>query len=129
MTSLPAKKASRSAIPGSKCFVTPFISIASVYTIPSNPNSLRNTSTIVGPDNVVGLFSRASRAGTFRCATITEVAPCVTNCLNGYNSMLSRRALVWGIMGKSLCESTSVSPWPGKCFRQDMTSTSCMPLI
>ena len=37
-------------------------------------------------------------------------------------------SISWLITGKSLCESTSVSPCPGKCLAHAIIPSSCIPL-
>ena len=46
---------------------------------------------------------------------------------NGRSSTSSSRAREWSTAGSSRCESTSVSPWPGKCLAQAATPPSCSP--
>ena len=61
------------------------------------------------------------------CATITPAAPAAMPVLNGASSTASSRSRGCGTTGRPRCESTSVSPWPGKCFSVASMPASCRP--
>ena len=112
--SLPTSKALKSTlIEGS--WRTPFISRASVTVIPLKLySSLSNLPTVLD-DKEDGYF--LSIAGTLRWANITDSAsPSSISFLKGNNSTLFNLFILLFITGSVLCESLSVSPWPGKCF-------------
>ena len=64
-----------------------------------------------------------------KCATITISTPSTTSFLNGYISRESSLSLVKGSTGSPKCESTSVSPCPGKCFAEPAIPPSRIPRI
>ena len=114
--SFPAKNARTSASPSGKYFTTAFISIASDTTRPLKPSESFKTPVTIGRDNVEGKFFVESNAGISIWAIITPLMPALIACLKGYSSSVSSRFLLKGNKGRSRCESTLVSPWPGKCL-------------
>ena len=113
--SLPAIKARTSNSPGSKAFATPRMFSASVKIRPLYPNLLISSESTIRFDNVEGSLISGSRAGTAKCAT--SIPPIISAVLRkGYISMSFRRLMSWSTSGSARCESTWVSPCPGKCF-------------
>ena len=84
---------------------------------------------MVLPDKEVGVFGVLSMLGTDKCATITDPTPAAINARKGASSKESNAALDLIITGKSKCESTATSPWPGKCLAVAITLLSCSPFI
>ena len=62
------------------------------------------------------------------CAVITMPAPASMPAANGTSSTESSRAMFPVTVGSDECESTSVSPCPGKCLIAATTPASCEPL-
>ena len=62
------------------------------------------------------------------CAVIIAGA-CAAAVRNGANSKRSSSASGLSTVGRSRCESTCVSPWPGKCLTQQATPASALPAI
>lgn len=54
--------------------------------------------------------------GTEICAVMTAPMPASIAARNGRSSTESMRARSWLMTGNAMWESTSVSPWPGKCL-------------
>ena len=78
-TSFPARMASASVCPFSKCLVTPFISKASVKISPSKLICSLAIPVTIDFDSVEGLLGLSSRAGTFKCPTMKLAIPCLAN--------------------------------------------------
>ena len=76
-----------------------------------------------------GLTSVASICGKPICATIIEPMPASTIERNGTSSTFSNRSREKFIIGKPRCESTAVSPCPGKCFAVAKTFPDCKPCV
>ena len=53
--------------------------------------------------------------------------PLLMALLKGINSTLFNRSILCLITGRLKCESIFVSPWPGKCLAQAITSFFCNP--
>ena len=58
---------------------------------------------------------------------MTAPAPAARPARNGGSSTRSRRARGCAMSGSPRCESTSVSPCPGKCLRVATTPPACRP--
>ncbi len=76
----------------------------------------------IGRESVAGR-PESSSAGTTMCAVMIDSTPASIADSNGGRSMLSSSSRVWSITGRPVCESTLVSPWPGKCFEVEATSS------
>ena len=107
---------------------TPFISIASVITKPSNFNFFFKSLEIIFFDKVEGILGSFSKDGTSIWATITLDKLLSINFLYGNNStsfiLLAEKLIV----GKVLWESVDVSPWPGKCLAEPIIPSDCIPI-
>lgn len=68
-----------------------------------------------------------SRAGTRMCALITARVPASMAARNGTSSRDSRTGSSASMRGIAWCESTAVSPCPGKCLVQAATPADCSP--
>ena len=66
--------------------------------------------------SVAGVLLSPWIAGSAMCAVMTSDAPAAIAALNGTSSTESSRAEFALTIGSPTCESTSVSPWPGKVF-------------
>ena len=66
--------------------------------------------------SVAGGVPSPRTPGRAMCAVITASTPSSTAARKGTSSTRSRRSRSARIAGSSRWESTSVSPWPGKCF-------------
>ncbi len=55
--------------------------------------------------------------------------PAAIAARNGASSTSSSAARDRAMRGRSWCESTAVSPCPGKCLAQAATPASCSPVI
>ena len=66
-------------------------------------------------------------AGSAIWALITAAAPAAIAARKGRSSIWSMRVREAETIGKALCESVSVSPWPGKCLMVAATPVSCTP--
>ena len=74
--------------------------------------------------------SSGSSAGTSRWPVITARTPAAIAARNGTSSHVVELARgSRSISGTSWCESTLVSPWPGKCLAQAATPAACRPRI
>ncbi len=62
-----------------------------------------------------------SSAGTRMCALITARVPAAIAARNGASSRASMTERSASMRGSASCESTAVSPWPGKCLVQAAT--------
>ena len=122
-TSFPANRASAHTL--SECDAMPFISRASVNTNPPNCNSWHSVFDMILCDTDAGW---SLNSGTCRCPTMTPATPASIPFLKGGSSIESRRSLLNFSVGKALCESTLVSPCPGKCLHTAITPPSCRPL-
>ena len=69
-----------------------------------------------------------STSGRERCPGITAGTPAAISSRNGTSSLVFSRARSFFSTGRARWESTSVSPCPGKCFRQVSTPPSRSPL-
>ena len=54
--------------------------------------------------------------------------PAAIAARNGASSTASSSSRVAETTGRPRCESTSVAPWPGKCFAQAATPPACSPV-
>ena len=106
--------------------LAPFISRASVNINPSKFIFSCSKSVVITFDNDAGV-PLLSNAGTERCPTITPESPASIYCLNGTKSILSNVDWSCDTVGNALCESTDVSPCPGKCLLTDNTPPSSRP--
>ena len=70
-----------------------------------------------------------SSAGTPRCPTITEPTPASIAARNGTSSTASSRSRPASSRGSARCESTWVSPCPGKCFAVASSPARWIPRI
>ena len=59
---------------------------------------------------------------------ITEPTPALMAARNGTSSTESSRARGRSMTGSPRCESTAVSPWPGKCFAVAITPAALRAL-
>ncbi len=71
--------------------------------------------------------SSASSAGTTMWALMTACAPPAIAAWKGASSRARRVAVSAPMRGSARCESTLVSPWPGKCLTQAMTPADWSP--
>ena len=62
------------------------------------------------------------------CAVIMAGA-CTAAVRNGASSSRSSSSTGLSTVGRSRCESTLVSPWPGKCLTQQATPSAWLPAI
>ena len=65
----------------------------------------------------------ASSAGTTRCAVMIEPTPASIAARKGTSAASQSPEAT----GSARCESTAVSPWPGKCLAQATTPCACVP--
>ncbi len=121
---MPAAIARTAASPGEAILVIAAIFIESDTIRPSNPG--RNSVPITVGLKVAGCFA-GSIAGSSICATMTAAAPAAMPLLNGGSSMASSRSRGCATIGRPRWESTSVSPWPGKCLSVASMPASCRP--
>ncbi|RAO63095.1 hypothetical protein PSN01_00666 [Micromonospora saelicesensis] len=103
----------------------PFISSASVMTVPVKPYSVRSRSTRTARLKVAG--SAPVSAGTRMCAVITARAPAATMAAKGGRSRWRSRLSGASTVGSSWWESVTVAPCPGKCLAQAATPAACNP--
>ena len=61
------------------------------------------------------------------CADITTSTPAAMAARKGTSSRVSSRPQSARMMGSEMCESVSVSPWPGKCFAVASMPASWVP--
>ena len=105
--------------------LTAFISSASVTIVPVNPSSSRSSPVSWARLSVAGT---SSTAGTTRWADMIARVPAAIAARNGASSTSSSSSRVAETTGSPRCESTSVAPWPGKCFAQAATPPACSPV-
>ncbi len=105
--------------------LTAFISSASVTIVPVNPSSSRSSPVSWARLSVAGT---SSTAGTTRWADMIARVPAAIAARNGASSTASSSSRVAETTGSPRCESTSVAPWPGKCFAQAATPPACRPV-
>jgi hypothetical protein len=80
---------------------------------------------MIARDSVAGTSGSSSRTTTW--AVMIVATPAWIALRNGGSSTSSSRERECSTTGSARCESTSVSPWPGKCFAQAATPSSCRP--
>ena len=110
-----------------KNFCTAFISIQSLITKPEKPSSFLSKSVTIFFDIVAG--TSLSIAGNTMWEIVTALKGEWTAFAKGISSTLSSSARVLRTVGSVKCESTEVSPWPGKCFAELNTPPSAKPRI
>ena len=81
---------------------------------------------MIAGTSVAGVES-CETAGSAMCALITAAAPAAIAARKGRSSIWSMRWRDAETIGRALCESVSVSPWPGKCLIVAATPVSCTP--
>ena len=129
MRSMPAFTHIRATSDVLKYFVMPFIFRASVTTSPLKPRfSISRPFTILD-ESEAGICSPDSSTGNERCAIITDITLLAMAFLKGTSSIELSLSISKFNTGKSLCESISVSPCPGKCLAVAITFPSCSPFI
>src|ERR687898_103054 len=101
------------------------MSIPSVITTPRKPSRLRSSPVITPGDSVAG--TPGSIAPTLMCAVMTILTPAATAARNGTSSRRSSRPAGAGTVGTVTWLSSSVAPWPGKCFAVAATPLDCCP--
>ena len=69
----------------------------------------------------------SSSDGTRTCAVMMNATPAAMAARNGTHSTRRMRSGGCSTSGSSRCESTDVSPCPGKCLPQAATPSSCSP--
>ena len=84
-------------------------------TRPSKPSSRRSSCSPTAGESVAGA-PEASRAGTAMCPSMTASTPAASSWRKGRSSTESSRARSPETVATARCESTAVSPWPGKCL-------------
>ena len=119
-TSIPAFSADTQLL--APCTEAPFMASPSLHTIPSKFSFSFSSPVTIAFDSDEGV-PELSSSGTLRCPTIIPDIPLSMYILNGSMSTLSSCDRVWVMVGSALCESTLVSPCPGKCF--PVVSTPC----
>ena len=127
--SLPAISDCAAICPPGKNLATPFIPNASVKVNPLKCSLLRKRPVTFFLDNEVAVLAVVSIAGIYKCAIITLPTPALNICSKGYNSSESSCFMLLLITGRSRCESTETSPWPGKCLAHASTPSLCMAFI
>ncbi len=60
-------------------------------------------------------------------AVITALVPAAIAAWNGIRSRARSTSRSTSMTGIPWCESTAVSPWPGKCLEQAATPADCRP--
>ena len=88
--------------------------------MPSNPSSVRRRSWRSSRLIVAGT---SPRERTTMCAVMIDRTPASIAARNGTSARWSRSSTD----GSARCESTDVSPWPGKCFAHAATPALCSP--
>ena len=73
-----------------------------------------------------GRRDRRGRAAT-TWDVITASTPASMTARNGTSSRARTTSIGWRTTGRSRCESTVVSPWPGKCLAHAATPAACKP--
>ena len=68
-----------------------------------------------------------SSADTMMCEVMTDATPAETAARKGASSRSASTSSGASTRGRPWCESTTVSPWPGKCFAQAATPVDCSP--
>ncbi len=105
---------------------TPRMAIPSVKVRPEKPiSSFNNCFPISGVRDEGNPF--VLRLGMLRCAIIIPDRPALIYDWKGKSSIESSRSLLCAIVGNVLCESSDVSPCPGKCFATAITPPSSKP--
>ena len=127
ITSEPASSALTAASPRWNILSTAAMSMASVNTRPPNPISSRSSEVSTSGARVAGVRAPVI-SGTVMCAVMTAPSPTSTARRKGRSSTESMRSRLTRITGSARCESTPVSPWPGKCLAVAMAPWSCIPL-
>jgi hypothetical protein len=126
-TSAPASSARTATSPGGKPFATPPISSASVITSPWKWSWSRSTPVSTRSESVAGMSGFGSSAGTARWPVMIASTPALMAALKGTNSTAFSRSSPAVTSGSCRCESTEVSPCPGKCFAVAMAPFSSTP--
>ncbi len=103
------------------------MSMASVKMSPLKPISPRSNVVRTFSLSVAGVPLSSVIDGTAIWAVMMPPTPSSIARLNGTNSMESRRRRSTVMSGRSMWESTSVSPCPGKCFPVAMPPLSWIP--
>ncbi len=104
--------------------LAPAMSRASLTTTPSKPSSSRSTP-ITLRENVAGRCGSIDE--TTMWEVMTDATPASTAARKGASSRSWSTSRVTSTRGSPWCESTTVSPWPGKCFAQAATPVDCRP--
>src|SRR2546425_3065235 len=78
-------------------------------------------------ETVVIFSGSGSRAGTLACAKRRESTPASIALLKGGNSILRKCPRSPSIDASARCESTEVSPFPGKCLAVTSRPFACAP--
>ena len=102
------------------------MSMASVKMRPPNPISSRSSSVSTAGASVAGVRAPVI-SGTVMCAVMIAPRPASTARRKGSSSTESMRSRLTRMTGSEMCESTPVSPWPGKCFAVAIAPWSCRP--
>ena len=115
ISSIPALIAAAALFAVPKYVCIAFISMQSLITKPLNPSSSFNKPVTIFFEMVAGNCS--SMAGKRICEMVTAGScPVLMTCAKGAISISSSSALDLRTAGNVRCESTDVSPCPGKCF-------------
>ena len=93
--------------------------------VPVKPSSSRSSPVSCARLSVAGT---ESIAGTTRWADMIARVPAAIAARKGASSTSSSSSRVAETTGRSRCESTSVAPWPGKCFAQAATPPAWSPV-
>jgi len=100
---------------------------ASVTMRSSKPRSSRRRPVVTFSEREAGTDASGSSSGRARCPVITLPMPPSSTCRNGTSSSESSRARSKRSTGSAMCESTSVSPCPGKCLTVAMVPPARAP--
>ena len=102
------------------------ISMQSLMMSPPKPSSPRSSHVRMRRDMVAG-SSSGSSAGNSTWLVMMAGMPASTARRKGSNSHFSSSSLLFSTRGNPRCESTEVSPCPGKCLPQAITPPSSVP--